>query len=181
MSSEPSCPICSSKMVLRTARRGSNAGNQFWGCSQYPRCKGITNIDGAEQKQTESSENTVTQPDNQKRKVVWYDNFSRKGYSSEYVTLGSTPLFLSDFNLASIGGAKSQFNLLSKKFHLRGLTTKPFIWGLYFKSFLHVVTCLTAHWASRLHWQLKKTSRIRSKNSMKKPSHRVVLERRHTL
>ena len=115
MSSEPSCPICSSKMVLRTARRGSNAGNQFWGCSQYPRCKGITNIDGAEQKQTESSENTVTQPDNQKRKVVWYDNFSRKGYSSEYVTLGSTPLFLSELNLASIGAAKSQFNLLSKK------------------------------------------------------------------
>ena len=102
-------------MVLRTARRGSNAGNQFWGCSQYPRCKGITNIDGAEQKQTESSENTITQPDNQKRKVVWYDNFSRKGYSSEYVTLGSTPLFLSELNLASIGAAKSQFNLLSKK------------------------------------------------------------------
>ncbi|NLF86464.1 MAG: hypothetical protein GX571_10215 [Lentisphaerae bacterium] len=28
-------------MVLRTARRGSNAGNQFWGCSNYPRCRHI--------------------------------------------------------------------------------------------------------------------------------------------
>jgi restriction system protein len=27
-------------MVLRTARRGANAGNQFWGCSAYPACKG---------------------------------------------------------------------------------------------------------------------------------------------
>jgi ATP-dependent DNA helicase RecQ len=26
-------------MRLRTARRGPNAGNQFWGCSRYPACK----------------------------------------------------------------------------------------------------------------------------------------------
>ena len=156
MSSEPSCPICSSKMVLRTARRGSNAGNQFWGCSQYPRCKGITNIDSDEQKQAESVDNANTQPDNQKRKVVWYDNFSRNGYSSEYVTLGSTPLFLGDFNLASISGAKSQFNLLSKKIPPSRSDEEAVIWGLYFKNSLHEVICLTAHWASRLHWQLKR-------------------------
>ena len=28
-------------MVLRTARKGANAGNQFWGCSKYPRCRGV--------------------------------------------------------------------------------------------------------------------------------------------
>ena len=115
MSSEPSCPICSSEMVLRTARRGSNAGNQFWGCSQYPQCKGTIDLDSNKQKQPESTNDANAKLDNQKRKVVWYDNFSRKGYNSEYVTLGSTPLFLGDFNLASINGAKSQFNLLSKK------------------------------------------------------------------
>lgn len=27
-------------MVLRTARRGRNAGGSFWGCRRYPRCKG---------------------------------------------------------------------------------------------------------------------------------------------
>jgi restriction system protein len=37
----PTCPQCGKSMVLRTARRGSNAGNQFWGCSAYPACKGI--------------------------------------------------------------------------------------------------------------------------------------------
>lgn len=43
-SSIPSCPRCGAGMVCRTARRGRNAGNQFWGCSQYPRCKGTRNI-----------------------------------------------------------------------------------------------------------------------------------------
>jgi len=36
----PLCPLCSSPMRLRTAKQGKNAGNQFWGCSKYPECKG---------------------------------------------------------------------------------------------------------------------------------------------
>lgn len=38
---DPSCPLCSSPMVRRSAKRGANAGNEFWGCSRYPGCKGI--------------------------------------------------------------------------------------------------------------------------------------------
>lgn len=37
------CPSCGSRMVRRTARRGRNAGRQFWGCSRYPRCYGTRN------------------------------------------------------------------------------------------------------------------------------------------
>lgn len=37
------CPKCGSTMVRRTAKQGSNAGNSFWGCSQYPACRGIRN------------------------------------------------------------------------------------------------------------------------------------------
>ena len=37
----PACPQCGAPMVLRTAARGSNAGNRFWGCSKYPQCRGI--------------------------------------------------------------------------------------------------------------------------------------------
>lgn len=36
----PSCPQCNSPMVLRTARKGAQAGNPFWGCSTYPKCRG---------------------------------------------------------------------------------------------------------------------------------------------
>jgi restriction system protein len=33
------CPKCESEMILRTSKRGSNVGNQFWGCSAFPRCR----------------------------------------------------------------------------------------------------------------------------------------------
>jgi restriction system protein len=36
----PRCPRCGSSMVLRTAKRGTHAGEQFWGCSTYPACGG---------------------------------------------------------------------------------------------------------------------------------------------
>jgi restriction system protein len=36
----PFCPVCQSRMEKRTAKRGANAGNEFWGCSRYPECKG---------------------------------------------------------------------------------------------------------------------------------------------
>ncbi|RMG86587.1 MAG: DUF2726 domain-containing protein [Chloroflexi bacterium] len=37
----PTCPNCGAEMVLRTAKKGANKGNQFWGCSNYPTCKTI--------------------------------------------------------------------------------------------------------------------------------------------
>lgn len=42
--SQPSvCPCCGGKLVMRTATRGANAGNKFYGCSNYPQCKYIKN------------------------------------------------------------------------------------------------------------------------------------------
>jgi restriction system protein len=40
-SAAPSCPRCAQAMVRRTAKKGANAGQQFWGCSDYPRYRGI--------------------------------------------------------------------------------------------------------------------------------------------
>ena len=37
----PRCPTCGGPMALRTARKGKNAGSQFWGCCGYPECKGV--------------------------------------------------------------------------------------------------------------------------------------------
>jgi restriction system protein len=36
----PECPRCRSAMVLRKARRGVGAGESFWGCSRFPKCRG---------------------------------------------------------------------------------------------------------------------------------------------
>ncbi len=33
------CPKCSSAMILRTAKRGEKAGQDFWGCTNYPACR----------------------------------------------------------------------------------------------------------------------------------------------
>jgi len=38
------CPMCGNKLVLRTAKKGKYAGQQFFGCSSYPECKYIKNI-----------------------------------------------------------------------------------------------------------------------------------------
>ncbi|MBA6289053.1 nuclease-related domain-containing protein [Colwellia sp. MB3u-4] len=34
-----SCSKCGAEMVLRKANKGKNAGNEFWGCSAFPRCR----------------------------------------------------------------------------------------------------------------------------------------------
>jgi restriction system protein len=37
----PTCVKCNLKMIKRTATKGQNAGNEFWGCVNFPRCKHI--------------------------------------------------------------------------------------------------------------------------------------------
>ncbi len=36
----PTCPRCGGPMVRRVAHRGKRAGEEFWGCADYPRCSG---------------------------------------------------------------------------------------------------------------------------------------------
>lgn len=38
----PPCPKCGALTVLRTAKGGKTPGRQFWGCSRYPECKGVS-------------------------------------------------------------------------------------------------------------------------------------------
>ena len=40
----PSCPHCSSPMIMRVAKRGSNQGGIFWGCPEFPKCKGTHDL-----------------------------------------------------------------------------------------------------------------------------------------
>lgn len=46
MDDTPSCPKCGAEMKKRMARKGSNAGRYFYGCSRWPNCNGIINING---------------------------------------------------------------------------------------------------------------------------------------
>jgi hypothetical protein len=38
------CPRCGAPMVKRKATKGENAGKEFFGCSNYPKCRGIVQI-----------------------------------------------------------------------------------------------------------------------------------------
>jgi very-short-patch-repair endonuclease len=35
------CPTCGGDMIRRTSTKGQHAGGEFWGCSNYPRCRKI--------------------------------------------------------------------------------------------------------------------------------------------
>lgn len=35
----PTCVNCNVKMVKRVIKKGTNTGNEFWGCINYPKCK----------------------------------------------------------------------------------------------------------------------------------------------
>lgn len=67
MSKAPKCPRCNTVMVLRTARKGRNRGNQFYGCANYPRCKATidlsevnSKVGNSEKKDTSSQDSTST-------------------------------------------------------------------------------------------------------------------------
>jgi len=41
----PTCPKCGSQMIERVARKGPTAGQSFWGCETYPRCRATLHIE----------------------------------------------------------------------------------------------------------------------------------------
>ncbi|MBF0659277.1 NERD domain-containing protein [Psychrobacter sp. NG25] len=40
----PACPRCQGTMVKRVAKKGLNQGQTFFGCSKFPKCRGVVNI-----------------------------------------------------------------------------------------------------------------------------------------
>lgn len=44
MPASPTCPKCGSQMIRRTAKQGANVGHAFYGCSSYPKCRGVLSV-----------------------------------------------------------------------------------------------------------------------------------------
>jgi len=44
-SGAPPCPKCGRPMVQRTAKRGGRSGTPFWGCPDYPHCRGVRGME----------------------------------------------------------------------------------------------------------------------------------------
>lgn len=60
--SVPSCPVCEKAMVQREVKKGKKAGDKFWGCTQYPKCRGVINIEKDKEEAKESTEMEPTCP-----------------------------------------------------------------------------------------------------------------------
>ena len=45
MNAERLCPKCGSNLVIRTVKSGERAGQKFWGCSAFPKCRIMQKID----------------------------------------------------------------------------------------------------------------------------------------
>ncbi|WP_028238120.1 nuclease-related domain-containing protein [Stutzerimonas azotifigens] len=41
---ERHCPKCGSALLIRTVKAGPKQGQQFWGCSAFPRCRSVQNL-----------------------------------------------------------------------------------------------------------------------------------------
>jgi len=54
------CPECGAHMVLRTARKGRNKGNKFYGCSAFPGCREIVNLEESKSLSAENNQNQFT-------------------------------------------------------------------------------------------------------------------------
>ena len=54
----PTCPLCNKPMRPRTSRHGAHAGEQFWGCSGYPECKGTRKMSDMSDKSDTSDTGT---------------------------------------------------------------------------------------------------------------------------
>ena len=88
---------------MRTARKGPKAGNQFYGCSNYPKCKGTLDaqLDGATgtpNAQAPSNPANIQNPQQAvnanpaiARKVPWNDaTLLRDGWRCRYINLGGS-------------------------------------------------------------------------------------------
>jgi hypothetical protein len=66
----PTCPQCSSAMVLRTVRRGETTGERYWGCSRYPKCRGTRPLAAPRPRPSRGRGKTVQQLFEEQRRQV---------------------------------------------------------------------------------------------------------------
>ncbi len=50
------CKLCDKDMKMRLAKQGKNQGNHFWGCSDYPNCKGVQDATAEDVKEYNNAE-----------------------------------------------------------------------------------------------------------------------------
>ena len=86
--SPPPCPICGSPTARRIAKRGPRTGRPFWGCTDWPRCNGLVNIDDP----NGVGDTPQPEPDPLPRRASWVDasTHSRRSWVCRYLNAGGS-------------------------------------------------------------------------------------------
>ena len=108
----PKCLKCGSSMQKRLAKKGSNAGGYFWGCTNFPKCRGTLDYIESENNQSTdlikvnrqkdlSTELSKKEPNEvqetySKKILVPWSGKARHGFISNYLSIGSIPSFTLD-------------------------------------------------------------------------------------
>ena len=89
----PVCPKDAShgEMKLRTAKKGPNAGKDFWGCSQFPRCKQIVNIESEDDESLDPESRSSLGETKRDKPVRWVDStLFESGWDIRYASAGAS-------------------------------------------------------------------------------------------
>ena len=107
-------------MVLRTAKKGRNQGQRFWGCTKFPRCRGTRRLEDNSEPTPTSSH--VPAPKQDLLPVEWIEGVRRLDFIPEYVSVGAVPGILKDQlgQDARLARALSQCVVLSCRSRARG-------------------------------------------------------------
>ena len=84
------CPECGASMLRRVARNGPRAGSSFWGCSTFPRCRAIVDVEpvGSGAAPARQSENGSSAKPLFRQRVTWTESARRPAWSTFYSPAG---------------------------------------------------------------------------------------------
>ena len=84
----PGCPRCDAPMVRRTARKGPHQGQQFWGCTRFPKCRAtITDPPPLAPPATKPETSEQTEPDDPPAEQP--PQASRRGFKSKLIAIAA--------------------------------------------------------------------------------------------
>lgn len=78
-------------MKLRTAQKGPNAGNDFWGCSKFPQCREVVNIESDDDDMATAGTDASRHMTTRSQPVRWVDGtLFESGWDIRYVRAGAS-------------------------------------------------------------------------------------------
>ncbi|MBI3772899.1 MAG: topoisomerase DNA-binding C4 zinc finger domain-containing protein [Gammaproteobacteria bacterium] len=80
----PKCPKCGKEMIRRSAKKGKNPGKEFFGCSDFPKCRGaVAAVSDSKPDKSESNPVDESVPDCPKCGASMVKRITKKGENNQ--------------------------------------------------------------------------------------------------